>query len=208
MARGGRCGLHAAGLLAAGWVEAEESAGRRRTRGSEFHGRGFPERRHRLHDPGQERRLIPPAHRWRFGGRRQQERGIGLDHQPFGRDHGHALAQRGATALISHPAGDAEVQIQLDTGLDHRLIAGKAVKDGIRERIAMLAEDGEEVSRRVALVEKDRMTVIRSQSQLSGKSRALIGARREIAVIIKPGLTHGDGRWPFDQSRECRRGVR
>ena len=49
---------------------------------------------------------------------RQEVRRIGLDEQPVERDQRHGRPQLGAAALVADPTRDADVQIELEIGVE------------------------------------------------------------------------------------------
>src|SRR5574340_1508577 len=54
-----------------------------------------------------------------------------------------------------------------------------------------MAQDGNEIAMRIALVQKHRLAGFLRKLQLSFKSPALLVLRREIAEIIEAAFTHG-----------------
>jgi hypothetical protein len=57
----------------------------------------------------------------------QQERRVGFDHQPLGRDALHQLAQADAAALVANEAGDADAQTELQVAVELTRITRKAL---------------------------------------------------------------------------------
>jgi hypothetical protein len=56
----------------------------------------------------------------------------------------------------------------------------------------VLAQDGEEVRVRVALVQEHRFTNLRGEFQLGVEGALLRGVRREISEVVEPAFTHRD----------------
>src|SRR3989440_6666806 len=60
---------------------------------------------------------------------RREVRRVGLEEQPVARDLAHQLEQVPAAPLVADPAGDADVEAEVEVGLQLLLAAGKAVRD-------------------------------------------------------------------------------
>ncbi len=130
---------------------------------------------------------------------RQQERRIGLDHQPVIRDVDNAGAQCPAAALVADPARDPNVQIQIETAMQEGLIGGKTMQHRCRQGIAVLRHNGKKIGLGVALMEKGRFAVPRRACKLRRKCLALGRTGREITKIVESGFTRGHHLGPIQQ---------
>src|SRR6266705_4332000 len=86
---------------------------------------------HGLHDMGEKGGLVAPRPGlWLEVARREIGR-VGLDEKPVARDLAHQLEQVPAAALVADPAGDADVQAELEAGAQLVAPAGEAMGDGL-----------------------------------------------------------------------------
>ncbi len=97
-----------------------------------------------------------------------------------------------AAALVADPAGDAdrEPELQITLRAPARR-AGEAVRHAAPAR-GVLAQDGDEIGMRVALVQEYRLADARGELELAVKGLLLRGARGEVAEIIEPAFSHRD----------------
>src|SRR5262249_55183342 len=110
------------------FIEAEEPAGVSRGVGGELLDRAAERARHGARDVRQERGLL--AARLGLGlevARREIGR-VGLEQQPFPRDLLHELQEMAPAALVADPAGDADVEIELEIGAQFVALPGEAVR--------------------------------------------------------------------------------
>ena len=133
------------------------------------------------------------AARSRFGSQiaRQQVRTVGLEQQPLGRHLWHEGSEVCAAALIGDPAGDTDRETELQVALQLLLRAGEAVRDAVPVG-RVLAQYGDEIIVRVALVQEHRLADLRGELELAVKRLLLRGARREVAEIVEPALADRD----------------
>ena len=117
---------------------------------------------------------------------------VGLEHQPAGRNARHCRLQRRAAPLVTDPSGDADVQIELETGVDLGRSAGEAVRHGPDELRAKLAHHRDEVAMCVTLVQEDRSPQLDRQLELTAECRKLGCPRREIAIVVETAFTDGN----------------
>ena len=109
-------------------------------------------------DVRQERRLVAAAPGLRPQVARRQERCVGFDHQTLRGDAGHEIAQAQATAVVANPAGDADVQAELEIGSQLPIGAGEAVDDRRPQPWPPRTQDGEEAVVGGPFVEEDRQS--------------------------------------------------
>ncbi len=86
--------------------------------------------RHHLGDVRQKSGFV--AFRARFQISRHRIGGIGLNHQPTGRNTRYLFAQQLTTALIAEPAGHPDMQPQRQTLVQLLVGTGEAVQHGSR----------------------------------------------------------------------------
>ena len=96
-----------------------------------------------------------------------------------------------AAALIGDPAGDTDREAELQVALQLLLRAGEAVRDAVPVG-RVLAQYGDEIIVRVALVQEHRLAGLRGELELAVKRLLLRGARREVAEIVEPALADRD----------------
>ena len=96
-----------------------------------------------------------------------------------------------AAALIGDPAGDTDREAELQVALQLLLRAGEAVRDAVPVG-RVLAQYGDEIIVRVALVQEHRLADLRGELELAVKRLLLRGARREVAEIVEPALADRD----------------
>ena len=113
--------------------------------------------RHHLGDVRQKSRFV--AFRARFQIPRHQIGGIGLDHQPTGRNAGHLFAQQLTAAFVAEPASHPDMQPQRQTLVQLLVGAGEAVQHGTRQLRQPGTEDLDKTGVGIAAVEKLSATV-------------------------------------------------
>src|SRR5688572_17528982 len=82
-------------------------------------------------DVRQERRLVAPRLRLRLEISRRKVGRVGLEQQPLARDLAHQLEQVRAAALVADPAGDADVQAEVEISLQLPALAREAVGNSV-----------------------------------------------------------------------------
>ena len=122
---------------------------------------------------------------------RQKVGTIGLEHQPLARHLWHECGEVRAATLIADPAGDADRQTELQIALQLLSRAGEAVSDAAPAR-GVLAQYGDEIIVRVALVQEYRLANLRGELELAVERLLLRRAGREVAEIIEPALSDRD----------------
>ena len=95
-----------------------------------------------------------------------------------------------APALVADPAGDADVQIQIEVTEQRLLFAGEAMHHGGRQLITVIAQDLQQALAGIALVEEHRQLQLDRQRQVLFQDFFLLRARREITIEIQPAFTH------------------
>src|SRR5947209_6659120 len=131
--------------------------------------------RHGLQYVRQESGLVAPRLRLRPHVAGRQVRRIGLEQQAIARDVAHERKQMLPAALVADPAGDADVEPELDIGVELVLLAGKAVRNGARRAIA--AQDVGEARVRVARVKEERLAELQTQLELRDEPFLLVWMR-------------------------------
>ena len=153
-------------------------------------------------------RLVAPRLRLRNEVSWKKVRRIGLDHEAIERDAGDDLAQMLAAALVADPAGHPDVEVEIEVGVERRVVTGEAVDDGVRKLRAPARDDGEEPLVRIALVKKHGHSQPRRELEVGLERPFLIRARREVAIEVEPGLSDGDDLGLRGQSFQSRRARR
>src|SRR5262245_32533349 len=86
---------------------------------------------HGAQDVRQERRLVAPRFRLRLQVARREVGRVGLEQQAIARDLAHQLQQVLAAPLVADPAGDADVEAEVEIGAQLLALAGEAVGYGL-----------------------------------------------------------------------------
>ncbi len=103
---------------------------------------GFAARaRHRLQHLGEECRLVPARSRARGQCARQEERRVGLDHQASFGDLPQETQEVTPPPLVGDPAGDPDVEIEREVGVELGFATREAMHDGFREPRAVTPEE-------------------------------------------------------------------
>lgn len=145
--------------------------------------------------------FITPALWLGFQIARQQIGRIRLNDQPVGGNLSHHLAQVQAASFVADPAGDADVQVEIQIGTDFVHAGREAMRDTTHQARAVLLQDRDEIFVGVALMQEYRFAQRNRQLQLAAKCVALRVARREIPEIVEPAFTHCN-----DLRCSCQRG--
>src|SRR2546430_13511781 len=98
-----------------------------------------------------------------------------------------------AAALVADPAGDADVEPELDVRVQLILLAGEAMGDGVLHR--MVAQDLRKARMRIARVQEERSAELEAQLELGDEPLLLVGMRRVVAVEVEPALANGHDAW-------------
>src|SRR5690606_12929420 len=94
-----------------------------------------PMQRDFTQDFGEEGRLVLAALRFGAQGARQQVGRVGFEHQPSLGNLSYQRLQVSASAFVADPAGDADVQVEIQVGIERALLASEAVHHGRAEVI-------------------------------------------------------------------------
>ena len=97
--------------------------------GGDFLRRAAEGVRHGVENMRQEGGLVAPCPGLRPQVARREVRRVRLEQQPVFRDLLHQLEQVLSAALVADPAGDADVQAEVEVGLQLFRCAGEAVRD-------------------------------------------------------------------------------
>ena len=99
-----------------------------------------------------------------------------------------------AAPLVADPAGDADREAHLaDSPSSSFAVPGEAMRDAAARQLpSMLAQDGDEILVRVALMQEHRLADPRGDLELTSERGALHVARREIAKVVEPAFAHRD----------------
>src|SRR6185436_19020488 len=171
-------------------MQAKEGGGVARGLGGDFLGRSPEGARHRAKDVREVGGLVAPRlGLWLEIPRRQVGR-IGLEQQPVARDLAYQLEQVLAAALVADPAGDADVETEIEVGLELLALTGEAV--GNRVPHSMRFEDLREPRVGVARMEKKRLAELEAQLELRDEPFLLVGMRRIVAVEVQAALADRD----------------
>src|SRR5690348_14927353 len=106
-----------------------------------------------------------------------------------------------SAALIADPAGDADGKIHLQISQQLLSGAGEAMRHCVREGLAMLAQNRDEISVRIALVQEHWFADSRGQLELAMEGFLLGRAWREITIVVEPAFADGND---LRESRELR----
>src|SRR5688572_5453918 len=112
-------------------MQAKERLGVARCLGSDFLGGTAEGARDGFQDMREEGGLVAPRLRLRLEISRREVGRVGLQQQPLARDLAHQLEQVRAAALVADPAGDADVQAEVEISLQLLALAGEAVGNGV-----------------------------------------------------------------------------
>src|SRR5690606_2936484 len=175
--------------------------------GCQFRLAFLPMQRHFAHDLGKKGRLVLAALRFGAQGARQQVGRVGFEHQqPLG-NLAHQRLQVSASAFVADPAGDADVQVEIQVGIECALVAGEAVHHGRAEMIAEGPQDLHQALGGVALMEEYRPLGADGQFQMRFEYPLLLRARREVAVEVQPAFAHCTHLRLGQQGAQLRRAV-
>jgi len=157
-----------------------------------------PRPRHGGKHMRQEGRLVTPIARSRPQIPRQQIRTIGFDQQALGGDIAHQLQQMRAAALIADPAGNPDVQPQIQVSVKRSAIAREAVHYGVAQQIAARPDHRQKTCVGVPFMQKQRQAGAPRMFQVPFKHPLLLAAGREIAKEIQARFPdrHHLGRGP------------
>ena len=101
-------------------------------------------------------RLVAPVLRLRPQAARQQVGRVAFQHETADRDLAYQIMQVGAAALVVDPAGDADVQVEVEVAIQRPALAGETMYYGGRQAIAEVAQDRQQALAGVAFVEEHR----------------------------------------------------
>src|SRR6478736_1371609 len=87
--------------------------------------------RYGLGNVREERRLVAARFRLRTHVARREVGRVGLEEQPIGGNVAHELEQVRAAALVANPARDADVEAEVEVGVQLVLLAGEAMRHRI-----------------------------------------------------------------------------
>ena len=123
---------------------------------------------------------------------RQQVGAVGFQHQPVGGNLADQLAQVVAAALVADPAGQADMQVEVQVAIERRALAGEAVYDCLRNIVTPGLEDLQHAAAGIALVDEQRQAALHGQAQLGLEGMLLFGGGGEIAVEVEAAFAHRD----------------
>ena len=95
----------------------------------------------------------------------------------------------GPAPLIADPSRNADRQGEFQIGLQLRPRAGETVRHAAHELRAMLAQDRDKVIVCVALMQEHGLGDAGRELQLPAEGIPLVGARREIAEVVKAAFS-------------------
>src|ERR1051325_6036760 len=141
-------------------------------------------------DVRQEGRLVAPRLRWRMQVARREVGRIRLEQQPIGGNVAHEREQMATAALVADPAGDADVEAELEIGVQLLLLAGEAMRHGVLH--AVRAQDLREARMRVARMQEERLADLEAELELRDEPFLLVGMRRIVAVEVEAAFADRD----------------
>jgi hypothetical protein len=112
-----------------------------------------------------------------------------------------------AAALVADPAGDADVEVEVEVVEQLALVAGEAVRDGARDAVPHRLEHRDQVVVRLALVQEQRLAGGQREPDLALEREQLRRARRVVAVVVEAGFAHGAHARIREQRPELALGV-
>ena len=102
------------------------------------------------------------------------------------------LQHVGAATLITNPASDADVHIQIQVVVKLMLLTSEAMYNATcGQGIAIGFQYGQKTRMRIALMQKDGLACLNCQFQVLLEGFFLVWSRRKIAVEIKAGFADG-----------------
>src|SRR5476649_496509 len=121
---------------------------------------------------------------------RQQVGRVAFQHQTATWDFPDQRVQMRPTALVADPAGDADMQVEVEVAEQRRLFAGEAMHHGSAQVVAVILEDLQQALVGVALVKKHWQFQLDGECQVFFEDFFLLWARGKIAVEIQPAFAH------------------
>src|SRR6185436_3559254 len=121
-------------------------------------------------------RFVAAALRLRLQVTRQQVRPVRLEQQPLGRNRAHDFAQVHSATLVRNPAGDADVQAEIEVLAGLGNPGGEAMRDAADQLRAVFAQDSQEVVMGVALMQEYRLAQLNRKVELASEGDELRGA--------------------------------
>src|SRR5690348_14719653 len=106
-------------------MQSEEPGGVLRRFGGDLRGRAAERTRDGVENMRQEGGLVAPRLRLRPQAPRREIGRVGLEQQPVARNVLYQLEQVFAAPLVADPAGDADVQPEIEIGMQLRFLAGE-----------------------------------------------------------------------------------
>ncbi len=114
---------------------------------------------------------------------------IGLEQQALVRNVAHQLEQVRAAALVADPAGDADMEAEVEIGVQLVLLAGEAMRHRLAH--AMVAQDLGKARMRVARVQEEGLAQLQAELELRDEPFLLVGMRRVVAVEVEAAFADG-----------------
>src|SRR5690554_7489988 len=93
--------------------------------------------------------------------------------------------------LVAEPAGQADMQVQVEGAVEGVALGGEAVGHGVADVVAPGAEHLPHAPTRVPLVDEERLAAGGGDLQLGLEGVLLLRRRGEVAVEVEPALAHG-----------------
>lgn len=136
--------------------------------------------------------FITPALRFGFQIARQEVGRVGFDDQPVRWNLSHGVAQVQAASFIADPAGDADVQIEIQIGTDLIAARREAMRHATPQLRAEFSQDLDKILVSIALMQEYRFAQRDSQLKLTAERFTLRGTRRKVAEIVETAFTDRD----------------
>ena len=100
-----------------------------------------------------------------------------------------------ASALITQPAGQADVQVEIEIAVERLALTGETVHDGVTDIVAPVLEHLEHLATGVTFMQKQRQACLGGQRQLRFERSGLFGGGREVAIEVEATFPHRDDLW-------------
>src|SRR5439155_26210199 len=94
-----------------------------------------------------------------------------------------------AAPVVADPAGDADVQPELDVSVQLVALAGEAVRHGSLHLVR--AQDLRKAGMRIARMQEEGRAELQAELELRDEPFLLVGIRRVVAVEVEAALTYG-----------------
>ena len=134
----------------------------------------------------QESRLVAPRFRLRLKVARREIGRIGFEQQPLARNVAHQLDEMPAAALVADPAGDADIEAQVEVRVQLIFAAGEAMRDRGLDFVRF--QNLRKARVRIARMQEERFAELEAELELRDAALLLVWMGRVVAVEVEPAL--------------------